>query len=154
FAGRAHELVVAVTILGHGFMLNRLVARETTLVNGADVAELEQTWAWIRESRDASWGRVYLQDTFGLKTGYELDHSHMVTRTSERTGAEQIGAYYGNTPYERPEYWLALAPQDPQTVDLVIPVMEQTNATHLLLVNPALFDMFRRDGRFHFEAQF
>ena len=46
-----------------------------------------------------------------------------------------------------------MLPADPQTVDRVLAIMDRANATHLLLVDPALSDIFVRDNRFKVLAQ-
>lgn len=67
----------------------------------AELQAIEQTWEWIREHHDASWGRLYILDTFGRRWEEGgLSHSHLLSLTQRRTGAPQLGVYYGVVPYK------------------------------------------------------
>lgn len=139
-----YRIMVGALLLAHVWMFNRLEEHQITKLRSSDIVDLERTWAWLSERKHPGWGRLYIQNTSGVR---DLSSSHILTRTAEVTGVEQIGNFYGHTPYDRPEYWDPMIPTDPQTVDRVLAVMDRANATHLLLVDPALSDLFARDNR-------
>jgi hypothetical protein len=148
-SGRAvYQVIVCAILLAHVWMFNRLEGRQLVELRGRDTADLELTWAWLREHKQPSWGRLFMQDTFGLRRFPELQNSHILARTAEVTGVEQIGAYYGDTPYVRSEYRDPLTSTDSQTLDRMLVIMDRANATHLLLVDPDLSEVFMRDDRF------
>src|SRR5215217_7537711 len=67
--------------------------------------------------------------------------------TGQRAGVEQIGGFYGNTPYDRDEFWLSYDPAK-ISMERVVEVMEKANATHVAVSNPALAPRFAADLRF------
>jgi hypothetical protein len=114
---------------------------------------MNRLWTWIRGAKDERWGRLFVQDTFGIHTGSRLEQSHVAARTGEQVGLDQIGAFYGNTPYHK--QWLyetsftqGFDPRDTDAIAKTISIMERANATHLVLTDPLIVPGFERDPRF------
>lgn len=133
FSKRAMLFASAAIGVGLSFVSQRVVAREILPRDNEDLTRVHAMWSWIKAHRSPSWGRIYVQDTFGAPIGNALDHSHLLVRTAELTGAEQIGAYYGLTPYWRP--WLLVDTFAPGAYEPAIPALDRGNVTHLLIVN-------------------
>jgi hypothetical protein len=134
------------------FIFERLVAYMA--VPETERREVEQMWQRLAQARQPDWGRVLVQDTFGAGLGRHLDNSHIMAESAQRAGIEQVGAYYGNTPYDREDFWLSFDPADPELPERTVDVMRRANATHLLLANPNLIGLFEADKHFSklFEA--
>lgn len=129
----------AVVALGFSFLMQRVVAQETLAKDDKAMADVRALWAWVREHRDATWGRLYLQDTFGAPIHNALTFSHVLVRTAEMTATEQVGAYYGLTPYDKP--WLFLDTFTPAGIASATAAFERANITHLLLINAEQLDL-------------
>jgi hypothetical protein len=143
---RATRWLAASFVSVGALLCARLVAREA--VPSTELAEAENLWRRVGELDHTSWGRVLVQDTFGPELGTRLDHSHLLAETAQRAGVEQVGAFYGNTPYDRRELWLSFDAKDLTLLDRSEQVMQLAGATHLLLVDPNLHRLFAGDGRF------
>lgn len=99
-------------------------------------------WGWLREHRDASWGRVYVQDSF--MNGGPLAHAHLLARTARASGVSQLGPYYGVVPF-RTRWTLSefgrlfdRRMERPEDRDFLLLAMERTNSTHLVLTSERL----------------
>jgi hypothetical protein len=145
-AHRAAPVIVGALGLGFGLLLQPVVAFDTVPKGDPDVADVGRTWQWLRENKSPAWGRVYLQDTFGVANG-PLGQSHVLARTSEQTGVEQVGAFYGSTPYDKDALWTSFDPRD-VSVDGIVSVMQRANATHFVLSDPRLRSLLGADERF------
>jgi hypothetical protein len=65
-----------------------------------ELASIDSLWAWLRENARPEWGRIYLQDTFGLEWKEAgLSQSHVLALTAHHVGMPQLGTYYGIVPY-------------------------------------------------------
>jgi hypothetical protein len=163
--------VVALAVLGGAFAMERVTASQAVSPSEAAVAEVDSLWSWIREHRTPSWGRVYLQDTWGRlyakhdwssvdTADYRLDASHLLTLTAASTGVEQVGAYYGSTPFLTEDWTSAergnvmgLHADAPNLTDRVVTRMDRANATHILLTDAAVAARFAGDPRFALEHE-
>jgi hypothetical protein len=78
---------------------------EVPPADAAELREVHEVWAWLREHHAASWRRVLVQDTFLSRNAPNagrlptLYWSHVMARTAGETGVRQVGAYYGLVPY-------------------------------------------------------
>jgi hypothetical protein len=150
---RAWALVLA-GAAAFALLSGRVVARQSIPPASPELAALEDLWSWLRAHRQPTWGRVFLQDTFAWGPGDRLARSHVLVRTGEVSGVDQLGAIYGATPYARdwmasnPDWLFGVDVRRPDLIDRVAASMERANATHLVLSNPALFARFEGDPRF------
>lgn len=136
-------------LLGGAYLCRVVIDHEAIPRESGELTEVRAVWSWLREHHRPDWGRVYVQDTFDVAGGFALDHSHLLAQTAEQTGVQQLGAYYGNTPYIKPDLWIDLAAVDStDAVTRAITVMQRGNATHLLLCEPNAIDRFGSDPRF------
>jgi hypothetical protein len=130
-----------------------LVSHQAVEEDSPEVADLERVWSWMRAHATPRWGRVYVQDTIWVKSGFLLADSHLLAQTAERAHVEQLGSYYGSNPYVK--RWIGdggslfgLAVTEPGFVDQVVARMSRANATHLLLVDPKVAPRFEGDPHF------
>jgi hypothetical protein len=135
-------------LLGVASLSRAVIDHEAIPEASSELSELRSTWSWLREHQGASWGRVYVQDSFDVAGGFALDHSHVLAQTAEQTGVMQLGAYYGNTPYNKSDHWLDLVSAEPATITRDITLMQRANVTHLLLCESNAIDRFSADPRF------
>jgi hypothetical protein len=63
--------------------------------DAAAMVEVQRLWRWLRDHPVA--GRVYIQDTFGVR-GSPLRASHALALTLDQSGAEPLGPFYGVVP--------------------------------------------------------
>ncbi len=131
--------ITAVCAVGFSFLLQRVVAQEKLPSDNPAMQDVRNTWAWIKAHHDSSWGRLYIQDTFGAPIHNPLDSSHVLVRTAELTGAEQVGAYYGLTPYD--QTWLTLDTFTPGAITRARAALDRANITHLLVANAGELDL-------------
>jgi hypothetical protein len=167
--GRRREGAMAVVASCALLLLASACARELSPMvaraSSREVAEARELWQWLREHRTESWGRVYLQDTFGARASSgALASSHLLARTAVETGVSQLGAYYGGfpPPTERltvGEYGMIFGrrPSTAHDVDRIVRQLAATASTHLVLAEPRLRPLFAdrpelverwRSGRF------
>ncbi len=108
-----------------------------------EIAEVRELWQWLRDHRQESWGRVYLQNTFHAPpASAKLFHSHLLALTSRETGVRQVGAWYGILPvltsWSVSEFGtvahLSLLLDD--QVPLILKRLERLNAGLLVLSTP------------------
>lgn len=118
----------------------------------AGLAEATALWGWLAAHRDASWGRVYLQDTF--MSGGPLTHSHLLARSAHESGIDQLGPYYGVVPF-RTRWTLSefgrlflRRIQSPEDRDFLLFAMERSNCTHLVLPSGPLSRAVASDDAF------
>jgi hypothetical protein len=143
----------AVVSLVCGLLASRVVAREALPPSDPQLQSLQRVWTWMREHRDDSWGRVYVQGTFDLPGTGSLTRSHVLAQTADAAGVEQIGEWYGNTPYQldwlyHPSLNQGFDPSDSTLVEHTLAMCRKANVTHLLLVRPETAAAFTADGRF------
>jgi hypothetical protein len=153
---RNEKRLAAVTVaivFGFALLSERVVDREAVDRNGRDLATLDELWASIRDERALYPGRIYVQGTFEILAGDNLNRSHIMARTADRTGVEQVGEYYGNTPYSLD--WLyerslndGVDAAGDDVVSRTVEILRRANASQLLLVVPRQFAEFRADSRF------
>jgi len=144
---------VGLAALSLGCLSQRLVSHHVVDRRGAEVTELESVWSWMRDHKTPSWGRVYVQDAIWVKSGYALEDSHLMAQTADHAQVEQLGSYYGSTPFVKA--WIGnggslfgMPFTEPHFIDQTVTRMGRGNATHLLLIDPRLFQRFEADGRF------
>jgi len=92
-------LLVAVAAIGTGFWWGRPLRLAVPDPQGEEVQQVRSLWRWLQENGSARWGRVYVQDTYMCPPLSALTHSHILARTSEKTGLPQLGSWYGVVPY-------------------------------------------------------
>ena len=162
WSGRAsrRSAVVAgalAALVGSALWMGRPLAVRVPPHDGAEVAEVQALWQWMREARTDAWARVAVQGTFSnAPEDAALVRSHLLSLTHHETGvASVVGAYYGVAPYptttwtrsERGSlFGLSLAEPDAPT--RVAGMMHATATSHLVLSDPAQFDRFRASGVF------
>jgi len=137
------RLLAAVTVgaLGFAFLMQRIVAEDSMPKSNPAMHDVENLWAWIRTHHDRTWGRLYLQDTFGAPIKNPLDTSHVLVRTAELTGAEQVGAFYGLTPYAQD--WLTVDTFAADGFLRAKEALDRANVTHLLILNAGGVDLVK-----------
>ena len=152
--GLKTHIVLAAAGLAAGlalaWQLGTSLADETPSRDSDEVGAVEEMWAWIAEHRDDTWRRIYQQDTFSNRpTHSELAQSHVLARTTDRTGAGQLGAYYGVAPY-RSSVWGAselgrLFGHDidgAEDVSMTAGRMHPAGCSHILLVDGETAELF------------
>lgn len=66
-----------------------------------DLTDTRALWRWLSRNASSTWGRLYLQDTFGQKWARGgLDRSHILALTANYTDLPQLGVYYGVVPFK------------------------------------------------------
>jgi hypothetical protein len=161
--------VAALVVLGGAFAMERVTASQAVAPTDPAVAEVESLWGWIREHETPAWGRIYLQDTWGRLyvrhdwegvnlADYRLDASHILASTAEHTGVEQVGAFYGQTPFLTEDWTSAergnatgTHADRPDLVSRVAARMIRANATHILFTDKQEAESFAADPRFAVE---
>ncbi len=140
------SLAVALAILATVSCVwwGRPLASQAT-VPEREMAEVRQLWQWLRDHRQESWGRVYVQNTFHAPpASARLYHSHLLALTSWETGVRQVGAWYGILPVLT--WWSGselgsvarLDPQVDRDVPLILERLERLNAGLLVLSAPGV----------------
>jgi hypothetical protein len=126
----------------------RVVASHAINPHGADIADVHELWAWLREHHKSDWGRIYLRNTCwrDLSSLYE---SHILARTAEATGLEQFGAYYDIPSYADRDWALyTVEDDDPHLIEKTARNMTLGNATHLVLHGAAYLARLDRSPLF------
>ncbi len=118
---------------------------------GADLADVRRLWSWLERNAHASWGRIYLHDTFGSpwREG-GLSHSHVLVLTNEHVPVPVLGTYYGVVPYRLrwtlSEFDSLYTTRRP-TKEWLFEAMEKTNAGVLVISGRSMKEHVRQiDG--------
>lgn len=136
----------------------RVVAYESIPLRHPERADVDRLWSWLREHRQPGWGRVYIQDLYG-DSAAKLGQSHILASTAGATGLEQLGPFYGSTPYVKSwafcdfGFLFDRAPDHPALVDDVVTRMGTSSSTHLVVSNPAYFARLEADPRLAVRAR-
>lgn len=117
-------------------------------------AEIAELWTWLRTHRTGAWGRVYVQDTFRA-TGWPegARASHVLARTHDETGVDQVGAFYSSFPAPTSEWTRAerdrLFGRSVTTAAdaaFVVAQLEAVGATHLVIVSARVREVLASEG--------
>ena len=91
---------VCITAVGLGYWWGQPLRTDSPPSLAADVKEAQRLWDWLGRHADPSWGRLYVQDTFGhVWDEAGMSHSHLPALTIRYSKLPQLGAYYGVVPY-------------------------------------------------------
>jgi hypothetical protein len=139
---------LAVLAVGSGAWWGQPLAALVTPADGDEMSEVRALWSGLRARRQASWGRVYLQDTmFTAPYNRYLGMAHVLALTARETGVRQLGASYTIVPF-RTGRWTSSEVglmfgrplQTPAHLGRMLSKMRLANATHLVTANPVLGD--------------
>ena len=156
---------LALIAMAGGAWWGRPLALTVAPARGPEMDEVRALWTGLRQRRDSTWGRVYLQDTMLTPPfNRRLGIGHVLALTARQSGIWQLGGTYGITPF-RTGKWTAselgqLYDRPLRTRKQFVRLlrrMRRTNATHLVLSEPTLgaklatvpsFSLLLREGRF------
>ncbi len=138
--GRSAVVALAASLLS-SFPLARAVP------STAEMADVYGLWVWLRVHREEIDGRVYLQSTLGtppLDGG--LATSQVLARTAEETGVDQVGTWYGISPYPTGRWTpgefgrLFRQPATEKGLERILLQLTRAACSHVVVSNPELVE--------------
>jgi hypothetical protein len=150
--------LLGVLAISMGALWGQPVARVTPLPADPAMRDAEQLWAWLRANRETTWGRVLIQDTFwSVDQSSPLYWSHLLARTSDETGVQQVGPYYSALPFPtnawaRSEFsrLLGVLVRGTDSLRLLKIRMAAADATHAVFSTPWAESQVSDDAEFTF----
>lgn len=117
-----------------------------------EVRAAQNLAAWLKDHREPSWGRIYVQDTFGRRYpegGWS--RSHIPILVSEQFKAPMLGTYYGVVPYK--SRWTLsefsrLYNNTRPTAESLVQAMEMTNTGAIVTSNEETNDFIGKTRAF------
>ncbi|MGC9983442.1 MAG: hypothetical protein ABSF35_07395 [Polyangia bacterium] len=150
--------LLGVLAISMGACWGQPVARMTPLPADPAMRDADHLWAWLRANREATWGRVLIQDTFwSVDQSSPLFWSHLLARTSDEAGVQQVGPYYSALPFPtnawaRSEFsrLLGVVVTDADSLRLLKVRMAAADATHAVFSTPWAESQVNDDPEFTF----
>jgi hypothetical protein len=147
----AHYFAPALFMLS-AFGLGKPLRSDRPAATEPELEELEEAWRFIREHRNPEWGRLYVSGTFGANwASGGLSHSHVLALTHARTGALQVGTYYGVVPF-RTRWTLSefnwLYSTRHSSLEALTVKMQKTNSRAVLTSDPHRRAWFAEQSEF------
>jgi hypothetical protein len=150
--------LVGVLAVAMGVCWGQPLARVTPLPREQAIVDAERLWAWLRARRETTWGRVLVEDTFrSVDQSSPLYWSHLLARTNDETGVQQVGPYYSALPFPTNRWALSefsrllgLIVKDADSLRLLKIRMAAADVTHAVLSTPWAESQVKDDPEFAF----